>query len=79
MTPIDGSRRFFGERPHNLVRQPRSDTDAGTRKNNWNANNTVCKWRIEAGVDVRTTIMLRNIPNKMDCVRKPLTPCGAQC
>jgi hypothetical protein len=49
------------------------------RKNSWNANNTVSKLRIETGLDVRTTIMLRNIPNKMDAVSKFPTPCGGQC
>lgn len=66
--PVDGPRRFFGERPNGLVHQPRNDTDATMRKNNWNANNTVSKLRIETGLDVRTTIMLRNIPNKMDAM-----------
>jgi hypothetical protein len=31
-------------------------------------HNKVQRERIEAGTDVRTTVMLRNIPNKMDWV-----------
>lgn len=77
--PVDGPRRFFGERPNGLVHQHGNDTDATMRKNSWNANNTVSKLRIETGLDVRTTIMLRNIPNKMDAVSKFPTPCGGQC
>ena len=31
-------------------------------------HNQVVRSRIESGLDVRTTIMLRNIPNKLDWV-----------
>jgi hypothetical protein len=32
----------------------------------WNQPQTVNLMKIEAGIDVRTTIMLRNIPNRVD-------------
>lgn len=47
----------------NAVRTPRMNDDRNHNRSS--THNVVEPGRIKAGVDVRTTIMLRNIPNKM--------------
>lgn len=61
---------------------PRGASSTNDRRND--KNNRVRRERIVDGTDVRTTVMLRNIPNKLDWVRVllhlrvdacQLTPC----
>lgn len=57
---VPSPRRAHGSAPNN---------DAAPRRLSWNHHSNMVNFmRIDQGLDVRTTIMLRNIPNKMDAV-----------
>ncbi|KAF1974553.1 hypothetical protein BU23DRAFT_461479 [Bimuria novae-zelandiae CBS 107.79] len=74
---IVGADNWAGPRPPNSphrrlprvgadLHQPKSGMNRPLNKEADQAHNKVFRERIEAGIDVRTTIMLRNIPNKLD-------------
>ena len=66
--PFTGNGPFLAY-PH--LHTPMQPVQAGQNlnlNNNLNNHNRVNVDRIKQGLDVRTTIMLRNIPNRMDWV-----------
>ena len=74
---VDAHGPIYGYRfaPNHNIPDQYSDRRSGYHNHPHDQHNRVRRDRILDGSDVRTTVMLRNIPNKLDWVRTLLQFC----